>query len=335
MGDSIKTNTILLGDVREKIKDIPDKFIQTIVTSPPYYGLRDYDVDGQIGLEKSPRDYINEIVKLFRECKRVLKDDGTLWLNIGDSYWSSKNRNGYDWQDNTGKSKNHMLRPGGENDLGLKPKDLMGMPWRIAFALQDDGWYLRSDIIWSKTNCMPEAVKDRPTKSHEYIFLFSKSRHYYYDHEAIKEDAVSSDVSSPRGSKGVKGNLHKGNRETFIDSCSKTLNNSFKNSEVIKNTTDGNCEHEPIKRNKRSVWSVATSHNKESHFATFPEKLIEPCILAGCPEGGVVLDPFMGSGTVAKKAIELGREYIGIELNPNYIDMINEKISHVQLKFVL
>lgn len=271
---------------------------------------------GQIGLEKSPMSYIQEIVSLFRECKRVLRDDGTLWLNIGDSYWSSKNRNGYDWDENSGKSKNHMLRSGGENDLGLKPKDLMGMPWRIAFALQDDGWFLRSDIIWSKTNCMPEAVKDRPTKSHEYVFLLSKSRHYYYDHEAIKEDSLTSDISNPRGSHGVLGTQHKGNRKIF-EGCGSD----------IKNKTG--------KRNKRTVWSLATSHSKVAHFATFPGKLIEPCIIAGCPKNGVVLDPFMGSGTVAEKAVELGREFIGIELNPDYVKIIDDKLSHVQLKFVL
>lgn len=325
----------MLGDAKKQLKNIPDKFINTIVTSPPYYGLRDYGMKGQIGLENSPKDYINKIVDLFRDCKRVLKDDGTLWLNIGDSYWSNKNRNGYEWDENKGKNKNHMLRPGGNNDLGLKPKDLMGMPWRIAFALQEDGWFLRSDIIWSKTNCMPEAVKDRPTKSHEYIFLFSKSRYYYYDHEGIKEDVVTTDKSSPRGSRGVLGNYHKGNRKTLRGAGSYTNNNSFDNSALKDNELSGNATNEQGKRNKRTVWSVATSHSKVTHFATFPEKLIEPCIIAGCPKYGVVLDPFMGSGTVAKKSVELGREYIGIEINPDYVRITEEKLSHVQLKFVL
>lgn len=290
-------------------------------------------MDGQIGLELSPKEYIQVIVEVFRECRRILKEDGTLWLNIGDSYWSGKNRNGYEWDKNSGKNKNHMLRPGGENDLNLKHKDLMGMPWRIAFALQDDGWYLRSDIIWSKSNCMPEAVKDRPTKSHEYIFLLSKSRYYYYDHESIREGSLTKDISSRRGSKGVLGNQNKGNRKTMSEEA--CLNNDMHNlKELVADSTSHELSKDN-KRNKRTVWHLATSHEKAAHFATFPEKLIEPCILAGCKEGGVVLDPFIGSGTVAKKAIELRREYIGIELNPEYIDLINEKISHVQLKLMM
>jgi DNA modification methylase len=326
-------NIILQGDCRVKLLELEDESVDCIVTSPPYYGLRDYGVDGQVGLEFSPKAYIEVMVEIFRECRRVLKNDGTLWLNIGDSYWSNKNRNGYEFEDNVGKNKNYMLRPGGENDLNLKPKDLMGMPWRIAFALQDDGWFLRSDIIWSKSNCMPEAVKDRPTKSHEYIFLFSKSRYYYYDHESIREEALSSDVSSPRGSKGVLGNKHKGNRKTFRGGT--YVNNQIHNHEEMKSDSTGNEASKDNKRNKRSVWHVSTSHEKAAHFATFPEKLIEPCILAGCKENGIVLDPFMGSGTVAKKAIELRRDYIGIELNPEYIELIKTKISHVQLRLVL
>jgi len=276
----MKTNCILIGDCRNKLEEIPDCYVDTIVTSPPYYGLRDYGVDGQIGLEESPQKYIDNMVDVFRKCRRVLKDDGTLWLNIGDSYWSDKNRNGYEFTENIGKNKNYML----------KPKDLMGIPWRVALALQADGWYLRSDIIWRKTNCMPEPVKDRPTNDHEYIFLFSKSRNYYYDYESVKEPAS-------------------------------------------KNSTKQNID--VVKRNKRSVWDVATAHEREAHFATFPGELIEPCILAGSRKGGVVLDLFMGSGTVACKAIELQRQYIGIELNPDYIDLINKKTSNIQIKLLV
>lgn len=316
VGDYIKKNYLLNGDCLTELEKIPSSSVDTIVTSPPYYGLRDYGIEGQLGLEDSVQVYIDKLVSIFKSCKRVLKDDGTLWLNLGDSYWSGKNRNGYEWNNNLGKGENYMLRTGGKNNFGLKQKDLMGMPWRIAFALQQDGWYLRSDIIWDKTNCMPEAVKDRPTKSHEYIFLLSKSKYYYYDFEAIKEDCINGDSSFPRGSKGVIGNKHKGNRKN-----EKNNENEINKSKILK------------KRNKRTVWRVATSHNKNIHFATFPGSLIEPCILAGCKSGGIVLDPFMGSGTVAKKAIELGRNYIGIEINPEYIKVINDKLSNVQIKF--
>lgn len=284
-GGLIKRDYILVGDARKKILELEALSVDTIITSPPYYGLRDYGIKGQIGLEDSPGKYIEVMVDFFRDCRDVLKDHGTLWLNLGDGYWSGKNRNGYDWQHNSGKSKNYMLRPGGDNDLKLKPKDLIGMPWRIALALQEDGWYLRSDIIWSKTNCTPEPVKDRPTKSHEYLFMFSKSRYYYYDYKAVEEEIKS--------------------------------------------------DFEVKKRNRRSVWSLATSCERDSNTAVFPEKLIEPCILAGSKEGDTILDPFMGTGTTAKKALELNRHFIGFEIDERNIERIDKKLSCVQMKMVL
>jgi DNA modification methylase len=267
-------NQILIGDCKELLKTLPDKSVNCCVTSPPYYGLRDYGVNGQIGLERSPDAYVAELVKVFREVWRVLRDDGTLWLNIGDCYSGSGIGN-------------------------IRPKNLVGIPWRVAFALQADGWYLRSDIIWHKPNPMPESVTDRPTRSHEYIFLLSKSERYYYDYEAIKEPAA--------WERWGKQTVKKGNPGTVSWLREKTK-------EELANIGGEN----PKTRNKRDVWTVATQGSSIPHFAMFPEKLIEPCILAGCPEGGTVLDPFFGAGTTGVVAVKHLREYIGIELNPEY-----------------
>ena len=326
---------VLVGDNRETIKSLPDQSVNTVVTSPPYFGLRDYGTgkwvggdpecnhmrdskvgdttttghkgmddkghavgdaiykneckkcgavreDSQFGLEETPEEFCDNLVKLFREIRRVLKDDGTVWLNLGDSYaGSGKNRNA-DGSSNEkgiegtkqGTSQGTILgdlRPVKANEIGLKAKDLIGIPWRVAFALQADGWYLRQDIIWNKPNPMPESVKDRCTKAHEYIFLLSKSKSYYYDHEAIK----------------VEGS------------------------------------------NKRSVWTVVPRSFKGAHFATFPPELIEPCILAGCPEGGTVLDPFGGSGTTAGVAYLHDRNSILCELNPEYVEMVERRIEGI------
>jgi DNA modification methylase len=323
---------ILLGDCRETIRSIPDQSVNTVVTSPPYFGLRDYGTgkwvggdpncnhmrdtkvgnattghknmedkghavgdaiyksecakcgavreDAQFGLEETPEDFCDNLVKLFREIRRVLKDDGTVWLNLGDSYaGSGKNRNadgtsnaGDDSKQSTSRgTTDGNLRPVKAQEIGLKPKDLIGIPWMVAFALRADGWYLRQDIIWSKPNPMPESVRDRCTKSHEYIFLLSKSKKYYYDHEAIK----------------VEGS------------------------------------------NKRSVWNVVPKSFKGAHFATFPPELIEPCILAGCPEGGTVLDPFGGSGTTAGVAYLHDRNSILCELNPEYAELVERRIEGI------
>jgi len=298
--------TILLGDCRESLRDLPDKSIHCCVTSPAYWGLRDYGVVGQLGLEPTPEEYVSRLVDRFREVRRVLRDDGTLWLNLGDSYagvrGNSPEKPGFD-NKAAGDGANFS---GGYNKVvsGLKPKDLVGIPWRVAFALQADGWYLRSDIVWHKPNAMPESVTDRPTKAHEYIFLLSKSERYYYDADAIKETAVNGDPNPPRGSEAVVNNpLNQGLRK--------------RDTPVI-----------PLleKRNKRSVWTVTTKPFHEAHFATFPPDLIDPCILAGCPDGGIVLDPFSGSGTTGIAALRRGRRYVGCELNPDYAAMSDKRI---------
>lgn len=310
-------DTILLGDVREIIKDIPDKSVNTIVTSPPYYGLRDYGVDGQIGLEKSPEEFIEELVLVFRECKRILKDDGTLWMNLGDSYWSTKNRNGYEWDKNNGKSKNYQLRAGGDTDLNLKPKDLIGIPWRVALALQDDGWWLRSDIIWHKPNPMPEAVTDRPSRNHEYIFLLSKSKTYYYDVDSTRKPYADKTETT-------WGCEYKGHGDGTGLIAAENFGNSL---EVHKPHPKG--------ANKKTVWTVTRKPVHDAHFATFPPDLIEDCIKAGAPVGGVVFDPFMGAGTTALVAASLQRQYLGCELNPDYLQIAYKRINGTQIRLVV
>ena len=284
----MELNIIHNTDCLEGLKNIPDNSINCCVTSPPYYGLRDYGVKNQIGLEKTPEEYVAVMTDLFMEVYRVLTPDGTLWLNIGDSYWGGKGYGGssagiYQYERRkAGKSITNAcsnfggkgtIRPTDRKHEYIKAKDLIGIPWMLALSLRNAGWYLRQDIIWHKPNPMPESVKDRCTKSHEYIFLLTKSASYYFDSEAILE---------PTASYGV--------------------------------------------RNKRDVWSVCTKSEKESHFAVFPDTLIVDCIKAGCPEDGIVLDPFMGSGTTAVVARKLNRNYIGFELNPKYVKIAEKKI---------
>lgn len=333
-------------DCLDGLKKLPDNFIDTVVTSPPYWGLRDYGVPGQVGLEDTLHDYLIKMTDIFREVKRVLKDEGTVWLNLGDSYVGTGGdrkkpvkREIFNIQQSNNPHEGRYERIKKLKENNLKPKDLIGIPWRVAFALQDDGWYLRSDIIWEKSNCMPEAVKDRPTKAHEYIFLMSKSNRYYYDYESIMEDCVNGDPNPPRGSIGAfgphqNGRRLKGNRKTFRGSGAYTQNQAFNNHFEIINKVHGNEPNKLLKRNKRTVWTVATAQCKEAHFATFPEKLIEPCIIAGSPEGGIVLDIFMGSGTTALVALQNRRNYIGFELNPKYIQIAENRLSEVQLKIV-
>ena len=293
-------NRLIQGNAYSVLKDLPDGIVQTCVTSPPYFGLRDYGVKGQIGLEETPDDYIQRLLLVFREVRRVLRDDGTLWLNLGDSYAGS----GKGGQSDEKRSTNWQPEYGNKGArYGLKPKDLIGIPWRVAFALQADGWYLRQDIIWHKPNPMPESVTDRCTKAHEYIFLLSKSERYYFDNEAIQEPAQNwgtrdRDGKAESGLTGLtphRGLNYSGDRET---------------------------------RNKRSVWTVATKPYKGAHFATFPPDLITPCILAGAPVGYTVLDPFVGSGTTAAVAKSLGRRYIGIELNREYLTLAEERLAN-------
>ena len=299
---------LLQGDNRQVLRTLPDQSVHCIVTSPPYFGLRDYGVDGQIGLEETPAAYVAELVTVFRECWRVLRDYGTLWLNLGDSYTGSASTGGAGKEtEYTGK----RVLPN-KSGVGLKPKDLIGIPWRVAFALQDDGWYLRSDIIWHKPNPMPESVTDRPTKAHEYIFLLTKSQRYYYDADAVKEKATEgTDLGLLRGRSFVDGN----NVSWHAPSIQKRQNAG------VDSRTAGSGF-----RNRRSVWTVPTSPYPGAHFATFPPALIEPCILAGCPEGGTVLDPFNGSGTTGAVACAHNRNYIGIDLSADYIELAHDRI---------
>ncbi len=311
---------IIQGDCIEVLKSLPDGIINTCVTSPPYYGLRDYGVDGQIGLEETPDAYVQRLVEVFREVKRVLRDDGTLWLNLGDSYASVHTGGHKSAKSTVGSNKEGIQEirqsKGKPSTYGLKEKDLIGIPWRVAFALQADGWYLRQDIIWHKPNAMPESVTDRCTKAHEYIFLLSKSARYYYDYEAVKEESISDDTRPSA--------LKRSRAFGYDTKDMKIKGYGFNPSEVTRNDVAPNT------RNKRSVWTVATKPFSEAHFATFPEDLIKPCILAGCPESGLVYDPFMGAGTTAFVAKKLGRHYLGSELNPDYIKIANDRIYSIE-----
>ncbi len=305
---------IIRGDALEALKALPDGCCSTCVTSPPYYGLRDYGAAGQIGLEETPEEYTRRLVEVFREVRRVLKDDGTLWLNIGDSYAT---RSGNQPPTNTRNSCGHTAK---NVPNGYKYKDLIGIPWLLAFALRADGWYLRADIIWQKPNAMPESCKDRPTRAHEYIFLLSKSSRYYYDAEAIKEPAVGFP-----GSENLNAR-RRGNTKTFRGGNAYTHDQAAANSANVERKSHGLVPNETGKRNRRTVWTIATRPYKGAHFATFPEELVRPCILAGSRPGDTVLDPFSGSGTTGVVAIQEGRDYIGIEINPDYIEMSEQRI---------
>lgn len=302
--------TILTGDCRQTLKTLPEKSVHCCVTSPPYFGLRDYGHDGQIGLEETPDKYVSEMVAVFREVWRVLRDDGTLWLNLGDSYAANRAYQVPDgkWTD-VGNSKGMNAAA-----LGLKPKDLIGIPWRVAFALQADGWYLRQDLIWHKPNPMPESVTDRCTKSHEYIFLLTKSERYFYDSEAIRESATTEKGKGAIG-RGAQGSA-------LAVGC---------NGRQPQQDHSGWMGGDGETRNKRSVWTVSTKPYGGAHFAVFPPDLIEPCVLAGCPEGGTVLDPFNGSGTTGEVARKCGCLYIGCELNPDYVTLTKQRLQQGNL----
>ena len=283
--------SIINADVLDGLAQLDDGSVQTCVTSPPYWGLRDYGVEGQIGLERTPGEYVERMVAVFREVRRVLRDDGTVWLNLGDSYASLALASS-----------------------AIKHKDIVGIPWRVAFALQADGWYLRQDIIWHKPNPMPESVKDRCTKAHEYIFLLAKSPRYYYDADAVKEQQTESTVA--RAAYGWNGRTDDNSNGARTGSTFKRMAESGEKIGTIP--SDG-------LRNKRSVWTVSTKPYREAHFATFPPALIQPCIRAGCPAGGTVLDPFGGSGTTGEVAASEGRKAILIELNPEYVTLANKR----------
>lgn len=299
------TVRIITGDCRDVLKTLPAKSVHCCVTSPPYFGLRDYGVDGQIGLEPTPDEFVAELVAVFREVRRVLRDNGTLWLNLGDSYNAARNGGHAGGAKQASLARHDGITRSGANVPGLKPKDLIGIPWRVAFALQADGFYLRQDIIWSKPNCMPESVTDRCTKSHEYIFLLSKSARYYFDADAIAEPAI-------HGGRVVAYDGTQKNCEAAEDPKMRTR--------IAGDRTVGET------RNKRSVWTVATQPYRDAHFATFPPALIEPCILAGCPEGGTVLDCFGGAGTTGLVADRLHRNALLIELNKDYAEMARRRI---------
>jgi len=354
------------GDAMGVLQILKDDSIQCCITSPPYWGLRDYGtgtweggntgcshvvggqvqdtkapgaittgvrpgvdasccrkcgarrVDAQLGLERTPEEYVSRLVEVFREVRRVLRQDGTLWLNLGDSYWGGKGENGSSKARATASERGYIQsggtvqmskRPQDGKHVTLKPKDIVGIPWRVAFALQADGWWLRSDIIWSKPNPMPESVTDRPTKAHEYLFLLAKEERYYYDAEAISEPVTNSTVE--RLSQPTLATQAGSDRVPF------KTNGPMR---AVGTTTT---------RNRRSVWTVATQPFKGAHFAVMPEKLVEPCVLAGSCEGDTVLDPFCGSGTVGAVCIRTGRSFVGIDLNSEYIEMARNRISSV------
>jgi site-specific DNA-methyltransferase (adenine-specific) len=353
-----KQHQILVGDCIDMMRTLPDKSVHTCVTSPPYFGLRDYGVEGQIGLEETPAEFIARLVDVFREVRRVLRDDGTAWVNMGDSYASGGRGGGGSfmaergdgaWQ-GKGEATGWRSAP-----AGLKHKDLMGMPWRLAFALQDDGWYLRRDIIWHKPNPMPESTRDRCTKAHEYLFLLSKSRRYHCDMRAIREPAAYGPTPSGVGfghgfdpvpkprvtvPAGWDTSTGEGGHGTFHkDGSARSNRDSFqregsKREQAIPGQSKGTHrpDREPsswdlLTRNKRSVWTVATHSFKGAHFATFPPDLIRPCILAGAPRGGLVLDPFGGAGTTSLVSMQEGRRSILCELNPEYAAMARARIE--------
>lgn len=304
-------NQILIGDNRLLLPTLPDKSANMCVTSPPYFGLRDYGHADQIGLEETPEQYIATLVGVFREVRRVLKDDGTLWVNIGDSYSGSTNTGGTKSIQGSKKRVGAMFKNKKPILENIKPKDLIGIPWMLAFALRADGWFLRQDIIWAKPSPMPESVTDRCTKAHEYIFLLSKQARYYYDADAIAEVAT-----------------YPGDNRASRKDTRKEIDPHCKDNGSRLRTGNPTAET----RNKRSVWTVATRPYSGAHFAVFPPKLIEPCILAGCPEGGTVLDPFGGSGTTAQVANMHRRNAITIELNPDYGGLQKKRINGTQIQ---
>lgn len=338
---------VLIGDCVEQMRSLPDASVNCCVTSPPYFGLRDYGHAGQIGLEDTPDAFVARLVEVFREARRVLRDDGTLWLNLGDSY-NAYNGNRVTGSSYAGSRKDFEAAfPSGHGLVvkSLKPKDLIGIPWRVAFALQADGWYLRQDIIWHKPNPMPESVRDRCTKAHEYVFLLSKGPRYFFDSEAIKEPVAESTIarlSQPgldqqAGSARVPGKTN-GNMKAVVNEAARKALRSDVESRHRSKIPGGQslCANPGITRNRRSVWTVATKPFKGAHFATFPPDLIEPCILAGCPAGGTVLDPFGGSGTTAGVALQHGRNAILCELNPEYAALVSARVRSIagdQLSF--
>jgi DNA modification methylase len=337
---------ILQGDCRYVLKTLPEGSVNCCVTSPPYFGLRDYKVDGQIGLEQTPDAYVAELVAVFREVRRVLRDDGVLFLNLGDSYCGYHGNSKTIGLPSSSKGKTHYNENARTTTVGigvLKPKDLIGIPWRVAFALQADGWYLRQDIIWHKPNPMPESVTDRCTKAHEYVFLLSKSERYYFDQKAIAEPVTQSTIkrlSQPNLENQIGGDRVPGKTNGNMKAVGRGGKNAFRGQGHMRGGENGpaNRDGRDMKdvgtgdtRNKRSVWTVCTRPYKGAHFATFPPALIAPMILAGCPVGGTVLDPFGGSGTTGEVAESYRRNSILIELNPAYIELQKQRTAQMGL----
>tara|TARA_R100001443_G_scaffold84220_1_gene90928 strand:+ start:243 stop:1190 length:948 start_codon:yes stop_codon:yes gene_type:complete len=312
----MKINKIYQGNCIEVLENFPNESIDCVVTSPPYWGLRDYGGKEQLGLEETPEEFVANLVKVFSKVKRVLKRDGTCWLNLGDTYsaqrWTKKGETSTEAQP-MNKMKDDWRAIAPTKKSGLPDKNLTGIPWKVAFALQLDGWYLRQDIIWHKPNPMPESVKDRCTKSHEYIFLLTKSANYFYDADAIKEKSIHFETDK----RAVNVRTPHKSGKSIMDECQYAIKG-------VGYSEDGS-------RNKRSVWTITTKPYKEAHFATFPPELPELCIKAGCPKGGVVLDPFFGSGSTGWVAQRLDRKWIGIELNKEYIDIANKRFAQQDL----
>tara|TARA_R110002012_G_scaffold312597_1_gene523495 strand:- start:132 stop:1100 length:969 start_codon:yes stop_codon:yes gene_type:complete len=319
----MKLNHIYQGDVIDRLKDLNDGSVQCVVTSPPYWGLRDYGVDNQLGLEETPEEFVENLVKVFREVKRVLKNDGTVWLNLGDSYASNGDVGKQDKKKYGGISRKEHLHS--VRVEGIKAKNLIGIPWRVAFALQADGWYLRQDIIWHKPNPMPESVTDRCTKAHEYIFLLSKSAKYFYDADAISEKAKYYNITGMDATGYKDAHSFNNKHKNLMDK-----GQNIHSMHVKRSKGEGDSDTEG-KRNKRSVWKINTKPYKEAHFATFPEELPTLCIKAGSKKGDVVLDPFFGSGTTGWVAQRLGRKWLGIELNPEYIKIAEKRFIQEEL----
>lgn len=302
---------ILTGDCRQLIPTLKPESVDCIITSPPYFNLRDYGMLGQIGAEKTITDYIAALTDVFSKARSILKPNGTLWINIGDSYaGSGKGKGSFDPKYADGRCKDTMIYTNW-SETNIAPRNLMGIPWKLAFSLQDNGWILRQDLIWSKPNAMPESVANRCTKSHEYIFLLSKEQTYYFDIDSIKETARYDVKDSPKINK---------NRRYGGKKYTQTPDKFYR-------TKSGKAYSYTGTRHPRSVWNIPTQPFKGEHFATFPEELVRRCILAGCPKGGTVLDPFCGSGTAGKVAYDLGREFIGIELNPQYVAIAQKRIG--------
>lgn len=337
-------NKIYNMDCLKGLKQIEDNTIDCCVTSPPYFGLRNYGVEGQIGLEESPKQYIDRLCLVFKEVFRVLKNEGTLWLNIGDSYNGSGGNHKETHKNDSGFQGNIGVKYGGKGAKvdGLKPKDLIGIPWMLAFALREQGWFLRQDIIWHKPNPMPESVTDRCTKSHEYIFLLSKSEKYYFNNEAIQEPCADQNRTNYQSGSRSHG-INNDRNDNDMAERSKVWKPKMKNIQdkgLKPNTMHirramGMKDDTYMVRNKRDVWTVNVKPDLSAHFATYPKELITPCILAGCPKDGIVLDPFGGSGTTGAVAREFGRNFILFELNPDYVKIAERKTIVSQDMFTI